>query len=119
MLVDMLMVFIIVSILLFVFSVFLMDEQPILTIPFVFAGMIFTVISTYGFFNVETFYVGQNVTTGNFEAFNYVDTSYATVYPWVFFFLFILYVFIFIRVGFNLWKEAMETEGKIDYFKRR
>ena len=52
MLVDMLMVFIIVSILLFVFSVFLMDEQPILTIPFVFAGMIFTVISTYGFFNV-------------------------------------------------------------------
>jgi len=111
MLIDMLIVFIIISVLLFIFSVLMMDDYPILTIPFIFAGMVFTVISTYGFFDVETLYVAQNVTSGNFEAFLYSDESYGTVYPWVFFFLFLLYVFLFIRVGFNLWKEALETRG--------
>lgn len=95
-----------------------MEDYPIIAIPLIFAGMVFTVLATYGFFNVETLYVAHNATSGNLEAFLYEDTSYATIYPWAFFFLFLLYVFLFVYVAFKFWKEAMETKGEIKYRRR-
>ena len=116
--IDMLIIFILIAVILFILTVFIMDDSPMLAIPFIFAGMIFSVICTYGFFNVETFYIGQNVTTGNLAPYMYTDDSYALVYPWVFFFMFLLYVILFVRVGFNVWKESLETKGEMKYKKR-
>lgn len=119
MMMDMLIIFIVISIILFILTVFVMDDMPMLAIPFIFAGMIFAILCAYGFFDVGTFYVGQNITTGNLEASVYSDESYGVMYPWVFFFVFILYVFLFVKVAFNIWKEANETRGQIDYRRRR
>lgn len=108
---DMLIIFIVITVILFILTVFIMDERPILCIPLIFAGMLFTVLCAYGFFDVGTFYVGQNATTGDLAPFIYSDESYSLAYPWVFFFLFLLYVILFIRVGFNMWQEALETKS--------
>ena len=111
MLMDMLIIFIMISIILFIITILIMEDYPMIAIPLIFAGMIFTVLCTYGFFNVEIFYMGQNVTTGNLTPYLYTDTSYSEVYPWVFFFLFILYIFLFIRIGFNMVKDSMNEKG--------
>jgi hypothetical protein len=119
MMMEMLIIFIVITIILLILSVFVMDDNPILSIPFIFAGMVFTILCSYGFFDVGTFYMGQNLTTGNLEPLVYSDPSYGEMYPWVFFFIFILYIILFIRVGFNLIQEAKETQGQIDYHGNR
>ena len=112
------MIFIVITIILFILSFFVMEDMPILAIPFIFAGMIFTVLCAYGFFDVGTFYIGQNITTGNLEPGIYSDESYGIMFPWIFFFIFILYMFLFVKVGFNLLKEANETKGEMNYKRR-
>jgi hypothetical protein len=111
----MLIIFIIITIILFILSAILMDDNPMIAIPIIFAGMIFTILCSFGFFDVGTLYIGQNLTTGNLEPLIYSDESYGVGYPWVFFFMFILFAILFIRVGFNLWMEAKDTQGQMNY----
>ena len=115
----MLMIFIIITIILFILSVFIMDDNPILAIPIIFAGMVFTILCSYGFFNVDTVYMGQNTTTGNIEPMIYQNPEYGEMYPWIFFFVFILFVILFIRVCFNIWVEAHQTPGEMNYNNHR
>ena len=112
MLMDMLIIFIVITVILFILTVFIMDDYPILAIPFIFAGMVFTILCSYGFFDVGIFYIGQNSTTGELAPFVYSDVSYGEMYPWIFFFVFILYMILFVRVGFNIWVEAHQPQDK-------
>jgi hypothetical protein len=119
MLIDMLIIFIVITIILLILSIFVMEDMPILAIPMIFAGMVFTILCSFGFFDVGTFYMGQNATTGILEPMIYSDESYGVGYPWVFFFIFLLYTILFIKVGFNLWMEAKETQGMMNYHSGR
>ena len=118
MMLDLLIIFIVIDILLLILSIFTMDENAIMAVIFIFAGMVMTAMCIYGLVNVDMFYVGQNATTGDLAPFIYTDTSYGVVYPYIFFFIFIIYLVMFFRVGFNLWKEATETKGELDYRRR-
>lgn len=118
MLLEMLIIFIVIAVILFVISVLFMDDSPMIAVPIIFAGMIFTILCSYGFFDIGTVYIGQNLTTGAIEPMVYSNESYGVGYPWVFFFMFILFAVLFIRVGFNLVMEARSTQGEMNYSMR-
>ena len=119
MLLEMLIVFIIITVILFILSVIFMDDAPMVAVPILFTGMVFTILCAFGFFEVDTVYLGQNLSTGAIEPMIYSNEAYNTAYPWVFFFLFILFAIVFLRIGFNLLMEAKQTMGEMNYRGRR
>ena len=119
MLIDMLIVLIIISIILFIFCVYTMDENPMLAFPLIMVNMIFIVIVAYGFWDVEWFYTGYNVTTGAIEPMLHSTYVYGTPYSYVFFVFFLIHCLLFAKTGFNMWQEAAMTKGRMDYKKLR
>jgi len=113
MLAEILALFIVLTIILFIISVFMVDENPTLAIPFIMIGMVFAVLCTYGLWDVETLYVGYNATMGNTSISMYSNHNYGDPYSYVFMFFFFVYVLLFFRAGWNLWKEALETKGQL------
>jgi len=95
-----------------------MEDRPQIAIPFIMIGMIFTILCTYGFWDVEYFYVGYNATAGNTSSFMYSTSQYGDPYSYVFFIVFWIFVILLLRTGMNLWKEALQTEGQMKYSKR-
>ena len=118
MLLNLLIIFIILTIIFLFLSFFTMEDYPMLGIPFVMIGMIFSVLCTYGLWNIETVYIGYNATFGNTSAEIYSDTSYGEPYSYIFMFLFFVFVLVFFRIGWNLWQEAIETQGEMNYRKK-
>ena len=116
---DLLILFIVLSILFFIISVYLMEEKPMLSIPFIMLGMIFTILASYGMWNVEVLYVGYNASSGLTNTSIYTTTSYGDPYSYIFMLFFFIYVVLFFRAGVNTWKEALETQGEMDFRKRR
>lgn len=112
---DMLMLFVAVSIILLIITVFIIEEEPMLAVVFIIIGMIFSALSSYGFFDVDYFYAGYNSTLGNTTGYMYSDLSYYDPYAWVFFFVFLVYCLLFVKAGFNTWRQALETKGEINY----
>lgn len=111
-----LIIFIIVTMIMLIISIFMMEEQPYLAIPFVMIGMIFSVLCAYGVWNVE-WVVLQSDNTFVIES-----TSYGEPYSYVFIFLFFIFVMIFLKAGFNTWQQALQTKAEMDYnlkMKRR
>lgn len=115
MLMDMLILFIILSIIFFILSVYLMEENPKLSIPFIMLGMIFTILVAYGLWNVEVLYVGYDAATGIANTSLYSTASYGNPYSYVFVLVFFIYLILFFNAGFNMWKQALETQSEIDY----
>lgn len=97
--IDLLIIFVIVSILFFIISAILSEENPRLSIIFIITGMIFTVYASYGFINVE-YLLGDGTI--------YSDDSYADAFGWGFFFLALLYVMLFFYAGFNYMRLVIE-----------
>lgn len=115
MLFDMLILFVLITIITFILSVFLVEDRPLLSIPIVMIGMIFSILCTYGLWDVEFYTTGYNSTLGNTSMDLSHITTYGDPYGYVFMLIFFVFMVLFIRAGFNLWKEALETEGQIDY----
>lgn len=116
---DLLLIFIILSIIFMVLSIFLMEsDNPTLAIPFIMIGIIFTVLCTYGWWNVEFLYTSVNITTGGTDASIYSTDVYGDPYSYVFMFMFFVYLVLFFRTGFNMWKVALEQQGEMDYRTR-
>jgi len=92
MLFDMLILFIVITLLCLIISIFLMEDRPQIAIPFIMIGMIFTILCTYGFWDVEYFYVGYNATAGNTSSFMYSTSQYGDPYSYVFFIVFWIFV---------------------------
>jgi cellulose synthase/poly-beta-1,6-N-acetylglucosamine synthase-like glycosyltransferase len=118
MLFDMLILFILIVVIMLILSILFVEENPVMSIPLIFIGMIFSVLSAYGFFDVDFFYTGFNSTVGNTTGYIYSESSYYDPYAFVFLLIFFIFALLFIRAGFNLWKESLETKGTIDYKKR-
>lgn len=116
---DILVLFIILTILFFILSVYLMETNAVLSIPFITMGMIFTIIVTYGLWNVEVLYVNYNATTGFSDTAIYSTTSYGDPYSYIFMLVFFIYCACFFRAGFNMWQDALKTQGEMEFNKKR
>ena len=119
MIMDMLMLFIVITVILFFVSVFLMEDNPMLSIPFIMLGMIFSILVTYGLWDVEYFYIGYNASVGNTSTYTYSTMSYGDPYSYIFVLLFFIFVVLFIRSGMNMWRDALETKGEMNYTGNR
>ena len=115
---DFLIIFIILTIIFFILSMYTMEDSPQLSIPFIMLGMIFTILVTYGLWDVEIPYVGYNSTFGNSSFAMFSTISYGDPYSYIFILVFFVFVMLFIRCGWNLWSDALETKGEMDYSLR-
>ena len=104
-----LMIFIIVTILMLVITIFMVEEQPYMSIPFVIIGMIFSVLCAYGVWKVE-WAVLQSDNTFVLES-----ASYGEPYSYVFVLIFFIFMMLFVKAGFNTWKQALEKKAEMDY----
>jgi len=95
-----------------------MEDTPVISIPFIMCGMIFSILCTYGFWNVEYFYVGYNASVGNTTTAMYSTMNYGDPYSYIFMLMFFIFFILFFRAGFNMWKDALKTEGEMDYRTR-
>ena len=116
---EMLILFIVVVIICFFLTVFTMEDQPVMAIPIILVGMIFSVLVTYGLWDVEWFYVGYNGTLNTSVPGVYDTTSYGDPFSYVFFIIFWIFVFLFLKTAVNVWKEAMQTKSEVDYNARK
>ena len=118
MLMDFLVLFIVLSILFFILSVYLMESNPKICIPFIMLGMIFTILVVYGLWDVEVLYVNYNASSGLTNTSIYNTMSYGDPYSYVFVLFFFIFMVLFFRAGFNLWQEALKTQGEMNYRTR-
>lgn len=109
MLVEWLTLFIVVTLIALLISAYLMENYPYFSIPFIMLGMIFSVLCTYGFWNVE-WAVLQSDNTFVMESVNYGEP-----YSYVFMLVFFIFFLFFIRAGWNAWKDALATKGEFTY----
>ena len=119
MIVDILILFIVITLILFFISVFTMEDNPLISIPFIMLGMIFSILVTYGLWDVEYFYVGYNASVGNTSTYTYSTMGYGDPYGYIFVLLFFIFVVLFIRSGMNMWRDALETKGEMNYNSNR
>jgi len=120
MLFDMIIIFIIILILCLILTVFLMEDRPLLAIPFVMIGMVFSIICTYGMWDIEFYNNNFNYTTGYTTMEVTHISSYGDPYSYLFVLMFFVFMLLFFRVGQNMWRLALETEGEmnINYEKK-
>lgn len=112
---DMLVLFIAVTLICLILSIFVMEDNPMLAIPFIMIGMIFSILCTYGMWNVEYFYIGYNATVGNTTSYFASTDVYGDPYSYIFVVLFFVFVILFIKDGANMWRDALETKAEMDY----
>ena len=115
MLFDMLILFILLTVIVLVITVFLVEDRPLLSIPFVMVGMIFSILCTYGMYYVEIVSNVFNSTTGvtSVEVTGFYD--WGIPYSYVFVLFFFVFFVLFIRAGFNMWHLGLETQGQMNY----
>lgn len=112
MLIELIVIFITIVIICLILTVFLMHDLPILALPFVTVGMLFSVILTYNMFNVEYFYTAYNSTTGLVEPLVHSIENYGTPYSYIFFLLFWIFVAFFVYCGFRYWQIILEKQNE-------
>jgi hypothetical protein len=118
MLFDMLILFILVTIICLILSIFLMEDKPLLAIPMIMMGMIFSILCTYGMFDVELYTNSFNSSSGLTELEITHFMEWGDPYAYVFMLMFFVFMILFIRAGFNMWRIALETQSEINYKMR-
>ena len=131
---DMLLIFIMVIIFLFVFIIFFLfvDETSSLeggggsihegrhignwraAIPLITINMIFCVLVAYGFYNIEFFLSGADLTGDIYST----TASNYDVFAYVFMLFFFIHIILFFLCGWYSWLDALTTEGRIKYTRR-
>ena len=109
--IELLILFIVATIVLFILSVLFMDQDAFISVCFTMLGMIFCVLSAYGFWDVDYFY--SDGASGYMHSVNM-----GTPWSYVFFGVFFMFVLVFFKIGYNLLQDAFNTDGQIDYKKR-
>jgi magnesium-transporting ATPase (P-type) len=107
-----LIIFIIVTLIMLIITIFMIEEQPYMAIPFIMIGMIFSVLCAYGVWNVE-WAVLQNDNTFVIES-----TSYGEPYSYVFVLIFLIFMMLFIKAGFNTWQQALQEKAEMEYNRK-
>lgn len=115
---DILIIFIILAIIFFILSIIFMEsDNPTMAIPFIMLGMIFTILCTYGCWNVEIAYTSVNTSTGGTDLSIYSTEGYGNPYSYVFVLFFFIYVVLFFKTGFNMWNKALDEDKETRMIK--
>lgn len=109
MLMTHLTIYILIVFISLIISMYLMETKPVFSIPWIFIGLIFSLLCTYGMWSIHIPVVQSD------DTFVVETLSYGEPYSYVFVFIFFLFFMFFFRAGFNMWKEALETKGEFDY----
>lgn len=110
MLESMLYLFIVVTVIFFLISFYMMEEYPKMSIPFIMLGMIFSILCTYGFFRIDF------PTLLSDDTFVIQETNqYGEPYGYVFMLIFFIFLAFMFRAGFNAWQDALATKNEMDY----
>lgn len=112
---DLLIIFILLSVIFFILSMYTIEDKPLLSIPFIMLGMIFTILCTYGLWDVEIIYTNYNASTGFTNASIYATDVYGDPYSYIFVLFFFIFLALFFLAGFNSWRDAVRTQGEMDY----
>jgi len=102
-------------ILFFIISAILVEDNPKIAVPFIMLGMIFSILCSYGVWRVDFLFVNYNATMGNSSAEVFTTWEYGDPYSYIFMFIFFIFLILFFRAGFNWWRDALETQGEMDY----
>jgi len=105
---EMLLLFIIISIVLF-FLIFILDDQWKICLPLIMINLILVTLVVYGFWDVEWLYLDA---TGTPYVYSTEDYS---VYSYVFMGFWFMHILLFIKAGWHSWQEALETKGAFSY----
>jgi len=130
MMLEMLILFIIISVILFllIIETLFYQDSPTATpkpgdhisnwrpaIALISVNLLFIVLSTYGFYKVEWFY-HSNYWSGNGT---YLAELYSTdqyyYLAYVFYVFFMIHIILFFYAGYMAWKDALSTNGEIEY----
>jgi len=118
MLAEWLILFAIITFICFILSVYTMEDQPMLAIPIIMVGLLFSILCAYGVWAVDYVYVAYNSTIGNSSAYTYT-TSYGIPYSFVFVLLFFIFVMLFVKSAFNYLRQQAEQKGELDLKNKR
>jgi len=91
-----------------IISLFLLEDEPVLCIPFIMIGMIFSILCTYGMWNVE-----WATTASNGTLVIQSTNAYGEPYSYVFYWIFIIFLALFVKAGFNTWREAIKNKEQM------
>ena len=103
-----LIIFIILTIIMLILSLFLLEDEPILCIPFIMIGMIFSILCTYGMWSVEW---ATTSTDGTLVIQS--TNNYGEPYSYVFFWVFLIFLMIFVKAAFNTWRDAIRGQEQM------
>ena len=109
MIITWLTLFIIITLFSLIVSAYLMEENPVMSIPFIMIGIIFSILCTYGFWEVEWAVLYSDNT------FVLESANYGEPYSYVFMFIFFVFFIFFIRAGWNMLRAAAQTKGEFTY----
>jgi len=93
----------------------LVEENPIMSIPFILVGLIFVAMISMGFLDISVFYAGTNSSGSEIVGKMYTDIENIgknEVYAYLFFFLGGIHVMLFIRALYNIVKEQRRELSK-------
>ena len=89
-----------------------------MALPIIMIGMVFSVLCTYGMWDVEYLYIGYNATVGNTSTYVFSTMDYGDPYSYIFVLFFFIFFIFFFKAGFNMWTEALKTQGEIGFKSR-
>lgn len=112
MLESILIVYIILSALLFVLCVLLMEDKPWLAVPLVMVGVIFSTMCVFGFFQVDVPMMVYNSTSEAYEPSLLSVTDQYVPYVWVYFLFVLIYGLVFVKAMFNILVKSVDTGRK-------
>lgn len=113
MLAEILIIFIIATIIFFILSVYMIEDSPWLSLGFVSMGLVFSTLSVWGMWAVDFTYTSYNNTFGN-TSFEIETVNYGDPYSFVFIFVFGAFIILLIKAGFNCVKKSKEQQGEMD-----
>ena len=112
MLFEMLVIFVIITLVCLILTIFLVEDYPKLSIPFIMFGMIFSVLCTYGWWKVDFFYTNYNASLGNTTPVIYSTTEYGTPYSYVFVIIFFIFMALLFLAAYNCLMEALKEDNE-------
>jgi hypothetical protein len=113
MLAEILIIFIIATIIFFITSVYMIEDYPWLSLAFISMGLVFATLSVWGMWAVDFVYTSYNNTHGN-TSFEVETVNYGNPYSFVFVFVFGAFIILLLKAGFNVLKKAKEQKGELD-----
>ena len=133
MMLEMLILFIIISVILFllIIETLFYQDSPTATpqpgqhignwrpaVALISVNLLFIVLSTFGFYEIEWFYNSHYWSgNGTYQVALYSSNQYY-YFAYVFYVFFLIHVLLLIKAGWDSWQDSLSTKGEMDYNKR-